>query len=123
MRRHRYLITCTAIGLGLSLAGCGDGPSASAQAPVATSAISIQDNRFEPEAAEVAVGETVTWTWEGNSEHNVVGDGFESDVQRDGSFTQRFDQAGTYDYRCTLHSGMQGTIIVGDGGGASAEGR
>jgi plastocyanin len=122
MRTHRYLIICSAIGLGLMLAGCGDGPSATAEAPVATSTISVQDNRFEPEAAEVTAGETVTWTWEGDSDHNVVGDDFESDAQREGSFTQRFDEPGTYTYRCTLHSGMKGTVIVNDGDSAATEG-
>lgn len=124
MRIHRRnLVICSAVGLALLLAGCNDGQSATAQAPVATSAISVQDNQFEPEAAEVAAGETVTWTWEGDSDHNVVGDGFQSDVQGEGSFSQRFDRAGTYAYRCTLHSGMEGTVIVTGGDGATEEGR
>lgn len=28
------------------------------------------------------------------------------------TFTVRFDQPGTFDYRCLLHEGMQGTIVV-----------
>lgn len=81
------------------------------------------DNNFEPVAAEVAAGDTVTWTWEGEADHNVVGDAFESDVQREGTFEQRFDEPGTFDYRCTLHSGMTGTIVVTDGGGNDTGGQ
>jgi plastocyanin len=121
MRSPQLVLILSAIGLVLVLAGCsGD---ASAQAPVATSAISVRDNQFEPQTAEVAAGETVTWTWEGDSDHNVTGDGFQSDVQREGTFTQRFDEPGTYAYRCTLHGGMEGSVIVrGQGGGAGSEG-
>jgi plastocyanin len=112
MKPHRYIIA-TAIGSVLLLAGCtGDG--ASEAAPVATSAISVQDNQFEPEVVEVAAGDTVTWNWEGDNDHNVVGDGFQSDVQSDGSFTQRFDEPGTYAYGCSLHGGMRGTVVVTD---------
>ena len=121
MRKPRYILIGSAIGLALVLAACsGDGgSSAAAQEPVATSQISVQDNNFEPEVAEVTAADTVTWTWEGSSEHNVVGDGFESDVQRDGTFERRFDEPGTYEYRCTLHGGMTGTVIVTDASGAS----
>ena len=113
MKPQRYVFISSAVGLVLLLAGCGGqgGSSASAQ-PVATSTISVQDNMFGPGAAEVGVGETVTWNWEGSNDHNVVGDGFQSDVQSEGSFTQQFDEPGTYEYRCTLHGGMAGRVVV-----------
>lgn len=58
------------------------------------------------------MGTEVTWTWEGDSEHNVVADAFSSDVQSEGIFRHAFDQPGTYRYRCTLHGGMDGTVLV-----------
>lgn len=116
MKPQRYFLISSVIGLMLLLAACdNNGGSVSSAQPVATSTISVQDNAFEPAAAEVAVGETVTWTWEGSSEHNVVGDGFQSDVQSEGSFTQQFDQPGTYEYRCTFHGGMNGRVVVTSG--------
>jgi plastocyanin len=121
MRNPRYILICSAIGLALVLAGCDDGASsAAAQEPVATSEINVRDNNFEPQAAEVSAGDTVTWNWEGSNEHNVVGDGFSSDAQSGGTFQHRFDQAGTYDYRCTLHGGMNGTVIVTDPAAAAS---
>jgi len=125
MRTQRYLFICTAIVATLGLSGCISQASGSpaASAPVATNEISVMDNNFEPVAAEVTAGDTVTWTWEGEADHNVVGDAFESDVQREGTFEQRFDQPGTYDYRCTLHGGMTGTIVVADDGGNDAGGQ
>lgn len=116
MTTQRYLLTCTAIVLAFALAGCGMQTSEAAGAtPVATTEIRVMDNNFDPPAAEVAVGDTVTWTWEGSADHNVEGDGFASEVQRAGTFAHRFDSAGTYDYRCTLHPGMTGRVVVGGG--------
>ena len=76
--------------------------------------VTVRDNEFEPNAIEVPLGTTVTWRWEGDHAHNVVGDGFESPVQEDGTFAQTFDEAGTHAYRCTLHPGMRGEVVVTD---------
>lgn len=76
--------------------------------------VAVLDNSFDPEAIEVPVGTTVTWTWEGDNQHNVVGDGFESPVQRTGEFQHTFTDPGTYDYECTLHAGMRGEVVVAD---------
>ena len=74
--------------------------------------VAVRDNEFEPEAIAVPLGTTVTWRWEGDDPHNVVCDGFESPVQDDGTFVHTFADAGTYDYRCTLHPGMSGEVVV-----------
>jgi plastocyanin len=42
----------------------------------------------------------------------VVGDGFRSDTRSDGTFSHRLDEPGTYEYACTLHPNMTGTIEV-----------
>lgn len=125
MRTQRYLSICSAIVLALALAGCSAQASGSTDtaAPVATTEVSVLDNNFEPVAAEIAAGDTVTWTWEGRADHNVVGDSFERDVQREGTFEQRFDEPGTYDYRCTLHGGMTGKIVVTEGNGSDPGGQ
>jgi plastocyanin len=101
----------------LAVAGsaCGDDePTADAE----PGEVLVVDNEFEPEDVEVAVGDTVTWRFEGSARHNVTptGDGREdweaSPTKKDGTFEQTFENAGTYDYVCTLHPGMTGTVTV-----------
>jgi plastocyanin len=65
---------------------------------------------------EVPAGTEVTWTWDGDNRHNVTGEPFSSDTQSEGTFSHTFDDAGTYTYRCTLHPGMEGAVVVTDGG-------
>lgn len=59
---------------------------------------------------------TVTWTHIGGSYHDITSDDGEWTPQPfpDGAddFTHTFSTAGTYDYTCTVHSGMDGTIVV-----------
>jgi plastocyanin len=45
--------------------------------------------------------------------HDVKGDGWSSgEPQRSGTFTHRFEQPDSYPYRCTLHNGMDGRVVV-----------
>ena len=79
---------------------------------VGATQIAVRDNEFSPQSVEVPVGTTITWTWEGNTAHNVVGDGFESDEQQSGTFTHTFGEPGTHEYECTLHFLMRGEVVV-----------
>jgi plastocyanin len=102
------------------LAGCG---SDSARGPVAAScppspppkrlAVKVVDNEYRPEVACVAPGGLVVWSFEGRLVHNVVAEGFRSELLRDGEFQHRFTTPGEYEYRCTIHAGMNGTVVVG----------
>jgi plastocyanin len=76
--------------------------------------VTIRDNSFNPNALEVAVGDTVTWTHDGSLGHNVTGEAFESGGLSGGDvFEFTFEEAGTFEYRCTIHQGMSGEIVVG----------
>lgn len=78
--------------------------------------IEMHDNAFEPPVVQVPSGTTMTWAFtDGSTVHNVVGDGFRSDNAAEGTFTHTFTEPGTYDYTCTLHSGMDGRIVVTEG--------
>jgi plastocyanin len=116
-----------AAGLGAFLIGCGGGgsnadpyvitnPSGPPQTtPTATNAVSVSDNLFSPAAIQVAPGATVRWTWVADSrEHNVrFADGTGSEIlTANGSYSRHFPTAGTYNYQCMLHSGMNGTVTV-----------
>lgn len=99
------------------LAGCtvGSPPpvSSSTAPPGSTPTVTVQDDLFHPAELTVEEGTTVVWEWEeGRRAHNVVGEGLSSDTKADGTFEHRFDEPGTYTYSCTLHAGMDGTVIV-----------
>ena len=82
-------------------------------APVELSdTVAVRDNKFDPRAIEVAPGTKVMWRFEGDSPHNVTGDGWASETQRAGGYERVFATAGTYDYKCTVHPGMTGRVIV-----------
>jgi plastocyanin len=111
------LLGALALAAALVLAGCGgDGGGGGAEAATVTGVteVAAKDNRFSPSAIQVPAGTTVTWTFEdGLIPHDVKGDSFSSgEPRRKGSFTHTFDQAGTYPYRCTLHDGMTGRVVV-----------
>ena len=94
----------------LALAACGgdDDSSSSAEPGV----VLVEDNKFEPKEITVAVGDTVTWKFEGNAAHNVTNDDFASDLVSEGEFEHTFEEAGEFEYRCTLHPAMEGTVTV-----------
>jgi plastocyanin len=83
--------------------------------PVATTEVTmVKSYRFDPKTIEIQAGETVTWTNDDNFTHTVEVEG-EGDhkVDRGDSVSITFDEPGTYDYVCTLHShDMHGTVIV-----------
>jgi plastocyanin len=101
------------------LAGCGGdegGGSGGADAVPVTGVteVAARDNRFTPPAIQVPAGTTVTWRFEDRFvPHDVTADGFGSgEPERSGTFAHTFDQPGTYPYRCTLHAGMDGRVVV-----------
>ena len=61
-------------------------------------------------------GDTVTWTNKDSVGHDVTGDTFKSGdpggMQNGDTFTQTFDKKGKFDYVCTVHSGMTGSVTV-----------
>jgi plastocyanin len=89
--------------------------------PVAAQAgdISMVDNDFSPSTRTVRVGTTVRWVNNGQLPHTAsLGGVFDSGLVMPGeTYTRQFDQAGTYNYRCTLHPGMNGTLVVTDAAG------
>jgi len=74
--------------------------------------VSVEDDKFVPRVIQISQGTTVTWIWDGRRDHNVVGEGFQSALQREGTFSHTFDTPGSFRYICTLHGGMTGAVIV-----------
>jgi plastocyanin len=114
----RFLPAILVLAFTMPLAACQQGrPGQSASTPAVVGAhdVTARDLQFEPPAIQVRPGTTVTWHFEdGAVAHDVRADGFRSPIQKRGTFTHRFDQTGTFEYRCTLHVSMTGRVIVED---------
>jgi plastocyanin len=106
--------------LTFTLAACQSGSDASpADSPPerGVTTVEAKNLKFLPPAIEVGPGTEVTWRFaDGAVPHNVKGDGFASETRERGTFSHRFTQAGEYRYRCTLHAGMEGRVVVAAGG-------
>ncbi len=81
--------------------------------------VEMVDLCFTPSTLRVDPGTTVTFVNRDPLEHTVVGNGwggFESMAQGDRT-SMRFDEEGIYAYACSIHPGMTGSVVVGDGDG------
>jgi len=115
--------TALALAATIAIAAACSSPAATAatSAPAAAAApvnIDVQGFKFPPNM-DVAVGTTVTWTNKDSTGHTVTSgtrpnkDGkFDGQLPASGTFSFTFTTAGTYQYFCTIHSSMNGTITV-----------
>ncbi|MGZ4627045.1 MAG: cupredoxin domain-containing protein [Kineosporiaceae bacterium] len=77
----------------------------------------MQNIAFNPVTTHAKVGDTVTWTNNDQVGHNVTyvsGPSFASSQTfgNGGTFKLKLTKAGKISYRCTIHPGMNGTIVV-----------
>jgi plastocyanin len=108
-------------------AGCGSssGGIGAANSPTATAAtisgstqnqVEVSDFQFSPSTLTVKVGTTVTWKGVSGA-HTVTSDDsapmqFDQPIAEGATVAITFTQAGTYEYRCSIHKSMRGKIIV-----------
>ena len=135
MKRLYSVAACLALG-GALVAGCGGSSSSSsnsnsnstpaaapatstpAAAPGAggTVAVSMKNIQVAPKSVTAKVGQTVKWTNDDSVDHNVTatsGETFKSKTFGQGAtYAYKLDKAGTIKYVCTIHPGMEGTIVV-----------
>jgi len=92
--------------------------------PVYASSLNCVDNQtcFSPSELPILLGSNVTWLNDGGVIHTVTSgnplegpDGtFDSGIIMSGdTFSHTFTEAGNYQYFCTIHPWMTGTVIVG----------
>jgi plastocyanin len=133
--RSRLLLAAAGV-LTLSLTGCG-GSSASSStqsSSTKTTADGVSVNTallaFDPATATIKKGQTVTWVGGDDITHVLVegtykvgSDKLRTEQTDDKAFDLRlrkkgqqvshtYDQAGTFTYYCTIHHGMNGTVVV-----------
>jgi plastocyanin len=107
----------------------GTGVTASRAGSSSSKSVSIVDYAYNPGSVTVSAGDTVHWTNDGQvpEGHTVTGDGLDSGVLHSGQgFSHTFSSAGTFNYVCTLHPNMKGTVKVlarsGSSGGSGTGG-
>lgn len=115
------IVALTALAL-VGLIGCSSGGGATSSAAPAGGAsggtaggnsVSIQNFSFNPASITVKAGDTVTWTNNDSTTHTVTGSGFDSGPLASGAtFSHKFDTAGSFDYHCSIHKTMTGTVVV-----------
>ncbi|HTP91446.1 MAG TPA: cupredoxin family copper-binding protein [Xanthobacteraceae bacterium] len=94
---------------------------ANAQSPA--SAVSIDNFTFTPQTLTVKAGTTVTWTNKDDIPHAIAATdkGFRSKaLDTDDSYSFTFTTPGTYQYFCSLHPHMTGTVVVEAATGSNA---
>ncbi|MBZ4560325.1 cupredoxin domain-containing protein [Mycobacterium avium] len=117
-----------ALAVALAVAGCSaprpaaGGGTPSTQTPVTAAPAAAGPNQvvidgfaFAPATLTVPAGTTVTWINRDEEPHTVAAsDGsFHSPGMGTGAvFTHTFSAAGTFDYVCSIHPMMRGTVVV-----------
>lgn len=105
----------------LALAACGSGDDGAAgtadgggETGTSGTSVSVVDNAFEPATVDASTGDTVTWTHDGEVTHTVTFDDGEDsgDLEPGDTFERTFEEDGEYDYVCTIHASMEGTVSV-----------
>jgi plastocyanin len=85
------------------------------QEKAGTNAVTIDNFSFGPMQLEVAAGTQVTWINKDDVPHTVVSvdHKFKSRaLDTDEKFSSTFQDAGTYEYFCSVHPKMTGKIVV-----------
>lgn len=79
--------------------------------------VSVGDNFFDPATTSVSAGDTVYFIWAGVAQHNVIFDAVAGapancPLTSGGVCTRVFTTVGVFTYGCTVHPGMNGSVMV-----------
>src|ERR1700752_5134816 len=119
-RGAALLLGCT---LAASILACGEGSgmigvmrtdttSSAGQLPAT---VQVTRNAFSPVSVNLRSGGIVTWVWvDPPSQHNVTFNDplLSSQTLSSGLHSVVFQTVGTFNYACTVHPGMAGSIVV-----------
>ena len=91
--------------------------AAAARTPTGTINVVMKNIAFNPTTIHAKVGQTVKWTNRDDTPHNVTYDSgprfVSSPTFTDGvSWTLKLTKPGLIRYVCTIHPGMDGSIVV-----------
>ncbi len=85
-------------------------------APASTThTVTIQSFAFSPSSVTIKKGDTVVWTNNDSVGHTVTGDNGGSaspTISPNGTYSFKFNTIGTFNYHCSIHPSMTGTVTV-----------
>lgn len=110
-------VAALAIGLTPVPAAAGGGCHSPDPTEGSGQTVRLSQNCMSPTVLNAEEGE-VTFLNDDPVLHNVTGSGMFEDLPPGESYARRFT-SGTYPFSCTLHPGMNGVLVVGDGGGVA----
>src|SRR5690349_25130459 len=104
----------------LSAAACASSSPGSPTSSTADVTTTIQGDRgnqsFSPPSATMRVGQSVAWHNADSITHNATADNASFNTGNlNGNATSSpimMNSAGTFTYKCTIHPGMVGTVVV-----------
>ena len=131
LRRTRVAAAVTGLVLLIAAPACGgddggDPTSAPSSAPSTATAsengsettgdtVAIEDFAYKPETLKAKAGTAVTFTNKDAFAHTVTAKDKSYDsgnLDQGGTFEHTYDEPGTYEYFCTIHNSMTGSVVV-----------
>ena len=121
MNRLRFSLVASALVsiTGLAVSACGSSYSAPSPTPTTGTGTVITvpagTTSFSPTTLNVDAGTTVVWQNKDSTAHTTTSDAaglWNAALAPGQEFSRTFSAAGTFPYRCTIHAGMTGTVVV-----------
>lgn len=114
MRARAACLSTVTLALALAALLAGGAVQAAQEAPVEAA---IVGRAYQPPALTVGLGQTVVWQNRSVTHHTVtstVGQFDSGSISPGESYTLTFSKPGTFEYRCTIHPTMKGSVVVLD---------
>jgi plastocyanin len=84
--------------------------------------VTMHANKFLPRTITINAGDKVTWVNDDDVAHDAAGNGWSTSIlQQYDQDSVRFNRAGSYRYRCSIHPAMTGTVVVRSAGGVAPD--
>jgi plastocyanin len=115
-RNKTAVLLCSLVVLNFALGAWADEMASGAASNDKKNTIEIKDFAFNPQTLKVKAGEKITWINHDDEPHTVVSVGKKfqksSALDTDQEFTITAGAPGTYEYFCSVHPKMTGTIVI-----------
>jgi plastocyanin len=115
-KNRKAILLTTLVILNLCIAAWGNDAASVAMAGNRKNTIEIKDFAFNPPTITVKSGQKITWINHDEEPHTVVSVGKKfqksSALDTDQEFSITAGAPGTYEYFCSVHPKMTGTIVV-----------